>query len=194
VARSAQGAICSSPSRVIVWRRCGEWGPEVVQKYTEIEGCFRYLCIPVRSGDLWPAEDLGGLVFIMAHWARKSNSLSATAATAATAGHSRHRQAAGNHAIKTKQIQPAARRWKREPIGSRIGMESTVRRISGGLCSIQNLSGHESAATESGRAACLLAGIAQALSGLSGPRGRPQAGWGRHWRPAASTFLRKVEE
>jgi len=54
----------------------------------------------------------------------------------------------GNHEIKTKQIQHAARRWKREQIGSRIGMESTVCRISGGLCSIQNLSGHESVATE----------------------------------------------
>ena len=32
------------------------------------------------------------------------------------------------------------------------------------------------------------AGIAQALSGLSGPCGRPQTGWGPHRRPAASTF------
>ena len=33
-----------------------------------------------------------------------------------------------------------------------------------------------------------LEGIAQALSGLSGACGRPQAGWGPQWRPAASTF------
>ena len=101
-------------------------GPRSSPKVYRNRGCFRYLCTPVRSADLGPHKNLGGPVFIMAHWARKSNSF-------CHRRHSRHRlrgrhrQAAGNHAIKTKPIQPAARRWKREPIGSRMGMESTVR-------------------------------------------------------------------